>query len=86
MKSRILSADISADLAEKVEDLAHRLDKSEAWVVEQALSDWFAIRDARHAMTIEALADVDRGATVDHERVEQWAASLATSNPLKRPI
>jgi predicted transcriptional regulator len=86
MKNRILSADIPADLAEKVEELAHRLEKPQGWIVEQALSDWFALRDERRALTLEALADVDRGATADHDSVERWAASLGTSSPLTRPI
>jgi hypothetical protein len=36
-------------------------------------------------MTLEALADVDAGRTVDQEAIERWAESLETDDPQPPP-
>jgi predicted transcriptional regulator len=43
------------------------------------------LADARHAMTLEALEDVDAGRFVDQQDVKKWADSLGTSKPLPLP-
>ncbi|MTV38259.1 hypothetical protein [Duganella radicis] len=43
------------------------------------------LADARHAMTVEALSDVDGDRFVDHQDVKKWADSLGTDTPLPRP-
>ncbi|MYM65997.1 CopG family transcriptional regulator [Pseudoduganella sp. FT55W] len=43
------------------------------------------LAEARHAMTLEALEDVDAGRFVDQQDVKRWADSLGTSKPLPRP-
>ena len=85
MLTKRLSADISLSLAEKVEELADRLDRSPAWIVEQALSAWIVRDDEQRRLTLEALSDVDAGATVDHHAVRAWADSLSTDEPLAVP-
>lgn len=42
--------------------------------------------DARHHLTLEALADVDSGQLLPHQAVLAWAASLGTdtARPLPR--
>jgi predicted transcriptional regulator len=44
-----------------------------------------ALEDRRFGLTMEALADVDAGRTVDHAQVEAWIASLDTAMPLPVP-
>jgi len=85
METRVLTAHIPMPLAEKVDELALRLDRSKAWVVKQALSAWLAQEEDRHNLTLEALADVDDGAVIDHASVQAWAASLGTETPLPVP-
>jgi len=36
-------------------------------------------------MTLDGLADIDAGRTVDHEAVKAWTESLGTSNPKPLP-
>ncbi|NVM76084.1 putative transcriptional regulator [Duganella sp. SG902] len=43
------------------------------------------LADARHAMTLEGLDDVDAGRFVDQQDVKKWADSLGTNAPLPRP-
>ena len=85
MATRVLTAHVPTDLAEEVDAAARRMDRPRAWVVKEALSDWLALEAERHRMTLEALADVDAGRTVEHARVVEWMKSLRTDNPLPRP-
>lgn len=47
------------------------------WIVNQALAAWVAEEEYRYQLTLEALADVDAGRTVDHDTVRAWATSLS---------
>ncbi len=85
METRVLTAHIPMPLAEKVGELALRLDRSKTWVVKQALSAWLAQEEDRYNLTLEALAEVDKGAIIDHASVQDWAASLDKEIPLPIP-
>lgn len=76
--TKVLTAHVPLSLAEKVEAMASRLERSRGWVVKQALAAWVDQEEERHRMTLEALADVDAGRVVDHEAVQAWADSLST--------
>jgi predicted transcriptional regulator len=49
--------------------------------MKQALADWVAQEEARHRLTLEALADVDANAVIDHQSVLDWAAGLESKEP-----
>lgn len=51
----------------------------------QALTLWVDQGEQRHRLTLEALADVDAGKTIDHDEVENWIESLGTNNSLPLP-
>ena len=80
-KTRVITAHVPVTLAEKVDEVAERLDRSRGWVMREALDAWVALEEARHAMTLEALADVDAGRTVDHDAVKAWVDSLRATDP-----
>jgi predicted transcriptional regulator len=83
MPNVVLTAEVSAPLADEVERLARRLDRSQSWVVEQALGA-FVDRQARHqAMIREGMADVDAGRFVTQAEMEAWADSL---DPDRAPL
>lgn len=86
METRVLTAHVPVQLAEKVDELATRLERSRGWIVKQALADWIELEEERRRLTLEAMADVDAGNVVDQEEVEKWAASLGTDKPLPRPL
>jgi predicted transcriptional regulator len=71
-------------LAEKIDQLAVRLERSRAWIIKQALSAWVDQEEERRRLTIEALADVEAGRVIDHLAVQEWAESLSTETP--RPL
>jgi predicted transcriptional regulator len=83
--TRILTAHIPIALAEKVDAMALRLERSRGWVMKQALAAWVEQEEERHQMTLEALEDVDAGRVIDHQAVQAWAASLGTDKPLPKP-
>ena len=83
--TRVLTAHVPLPLAEKVDQMAARLDRSRGWVVKQALSTWVAQEEERFRLTQEALADVDARHVTDHAAVQAWAASLSTDEPLPAP-
>lgn len=84
MTTRVLTAHVPLPMAEKVDEIASRLDRSRGWVVKQALSAWIEQEEERRRMTLEALADVDAGAVIDHQAVQAWADSLDADDPAPR--
>lgn len=85
MTTKVLTAHVPLDLAAKVDAAAARLDRSRGWIVKQALAAWVDREDERHRMTLEALADVERGAVIDDRAVQAWADSLSSTTPLPPP-
>ena len=83
--TKVLTAHVPLPLAEKVDQLAARLERSRGWIVKQALTAWVDQEEERSCLTREALADVDAGRVIDHQAVQAWADSLGTSQPLSMP-
>ena len=83
--TKVLTAHIPLPLAEKVDQLAARLERSRGWIIKQALSSWIDQEEERSRLTREALADVDAGRVIDHQAVQAWAESLSTDTPLPVP-
>jgi predicted transcriptional regulator len=86
MKTRSVTAHVPVQLAEKVDLMAERLERSRNWIVKQALSAWIDQEEERSRLTREALADVDAGRVIDHQSVQAWADSLSSDAPLKTPL
>lgn len=83
--TRVITAHIPADMAEKIDVLAEQSDRSRGWIVRQALASLLAEEEQRHVMIQAALDSVDQGRVVKHADVKRWADSLATRNPLPLP-
>lgn len=83
--TKVLTAHVPLPLAERVDLMAERLERSRGWVMKQALSAWLDQQDERERLTREALTDVDAGRVIDHQAVQAWADSLSTDAPLPMP-
>ena len=83
--TKVLTAHVPLPLAEKVDQMAARLERSRGWIMKQALSSWIAQEEERDRLTHEALADVDAGRVIDHQAVQAWADSLGTDEPSPVP-
>lgn len=84
-ETKVLTAHVPLPLAEKIDQMAARLERSRGWVVKQALTAWVDQEEERSRLTREALADVDTGMVIDHQSVQAWAESLGTDQPLPLP-
>ena len=83
--TRVVTAHVPISLAEKVDQMAARLERSRGWIIKQALSAWIEQEEERTRLTREALADVDTGHVIDHQAVQAWADSLGGDEPLPLP-
>lgn len=84
MDTRVVTAHLPADLAEKLDGLAERLDRPRGWIVKEAIASYISLEDKRYQLTLEALADVDANRAVDHVEIEAWAAGLSKPKARKR--
>jgi len=84
-ETRVLTAHVPVPLADKVDQLADRLERSRGWIMKQALSAWIAQEEERDRLTREALTDVDADRVTDHQTVQAWADSLSADEPLPTP-
>ncbi len=85
-ETKVLTAHVPLTLADKVDAMAARLERSRGWVMKQALAAWVDLEEERHRLTLEALADVDSGSVIDDKAIRAWAESLATDEPLPPPV
>ena len=85
IETKVLTAHVPLPLAEKVDQLAARLERSRGWVMKQALSAWVDQEEERSRLTREAMDDVDAGRVIDHQAVQAWVDSLSTDTPLPVP-
>lgn len=83
--TKVLTAHVPLELADKVDQMAARMERSRGWIVKQALADWVDLEEERSRLTREAMADVDAGRVIDHQSVQAWADSLSTDKPLPVP-
>ena len=84
-ETRVITAHVPLGLAEKVDAVAARLERSRRWVMKQALAAWIDQEEERHRMTLQALDDVDAGRLIDHQTILAWADSLSAEEPLPPP-
>lgn len=85
MNTKVLTAHVPIPLAEKIDQIAARMERSRGWIVKQALSAWVDQEEERRRMTLEGMADVEAGQVVEHQSVLAWAESLSTDKPLAVP-
>lgn len=85
VETKVITAHVSLPMAEKIDELAARLERSRGWVIKQALAAWIDQEEERSRLTREALEDVDQGRVIDHQSVLAWADSLSSEQPLPVP-
>jgi predicted transcriptional regulator len=84
----ITSVRLPEDLADRVEELATKLQRSKSWVISEAVRDYVerAHGDAqRWRDTLKALDSVRAGKVIDGEAVDKWMASWGSEKELPPP-
>lgn len=77
--TKVITAHVPLPMADKVDQMAARLERSRGWIIKQALSAWLAQEEERNRLTLEALDDVTSGQVIDHQAVQAWrTASVLT--------
>jgi predicted transcriptional regulator len=82
--TRTLTAQVPVTLAEEVDALAEKLERSRQWIVKKALVAYLAREKEKHRFIQEGLDDVTAGRLVLMEDAQAWADSLGTEN--ERPV
>lgn len=87
-KTRVITAHVPEDLANKVDEIAEKMDRSKAWIVKQALSNYVAEEQAKYEMTLEAMRSVEEGRFVRHEDILKWVheTNFAAKKSQKRKV
>ncbi len=75
-ETRVITAHVPLPLAEKIDQMAERLERPRGWIMKQALSAWILQEEERDHLTQEALMEVEAGQVVDHQIVLSWADRL----------
>lgn len=70
-EGRVVTANLPDDLAERMDEVARRIDRSRSWIVREAVADWLAEEQRRFEMTLEAMKSIDEGRTFTQEEVEK---------------
>jgi predicted transcriptional regulator len=83
--TRVITAHVPVEMAEKIDELAANYDRSRGWIVKQALAAIIEQEENRHQMILEGLADVDAGRVVEQADVLKWVNSLNSDTPLPVP-
>ncbi|MFH2005204.1 MAG: CopG family ribbon-helix-helix protein [bacterium] len=76
------------DLAERLEQLAARLERAKGWVINEALREYLEraeLRQRMHEDTMEGIEALEAGETVDGDDVLTWLDSWGTPNELPPP-
>jgi predicted transcriptional regulator len=85
-ETKVVTAHLPIVLADKIDAMAERLERSRGWIMKQALAAWMDQEEERHRMTLEALDDVTAGRVIDHQAIQAWADNLSSGNPLPSPV
>jgi predicted transcriptional regulator len=83
--TKVLTAHVPLPMAEKIDLIAERLERSRGWIMKQALSTWIEQEEEHDRLTREAMDNIDAGSVIDHKSVEKWADSLSTDKPMRAP-
>ncbi|SAL62602.1 Ribbon-helix-helix protein, copG family [Caballeronia udeis] len=82
---RTMTAHVDDVLAERVDELAKRLDRPRGWLISKALEQFVELEDTRDRLTRDGMASLRAGAGIPHAEVKAWAESLNTDKPLPLP-
>ncbi len=75
-KTSVITARIDADLSDRLDALAARLDRSRAWIMAKAIERFVDEETAFHAFIQEGVDAADRGEVYSQEEMEAWVEGL----------
>lgn len=85
MSSTPFSVRLDAELKARLEKQAEREDRSAAYIVQQALSNYLDTQESIYAEMKRAVEEADKGVFVSWEATRRWMDSWDTENELPPP-
>jgi predicted transcriptional regulator len=79
----VTSIRLQSDLEKSLEEMAHRMNRSKNWLINQAVREFLqreALEQQRWRETLEALESADKGKVVEGETVHAWLESWGEDN------
>lgn len=83
-KPLAVSVQLEPALDDQVAEIAAAMDRSKAWVIEQAVKEFVAVRDWQAAAIDEGIRAADQGRVAEHDDVAAWVASW--DGPDEKPM
>lgn len=79
---------LQAEVEQRLEALADRLNRSKGWIINQALAEFIEkqqLEQERWKQTLEAMESVAQGKAVDASAVHDWLRSWGSENEQDGP-
>jgi RHH-type rel operon transcriptional repressor/antitoxin RelB len=87
MSSTTVSVRIESAAKKRLEKLAKSTGRSRSFLAAEAINEYLDLNEWQVAGVQRAMASLDRGEGVAHERVKEWVSSWNSNNSNKeRPI
>jgi RHH-type rel operon transcriptional repressor/antitoxin RelB len=84
MRAATTTVRVDPEVKRRLEELAKTTGRSPAVLATEAINDYLDVNEWQIAGINQAIASLDRGEGVSHQRVKDWVASWGS--PQERPI
>ena len=84
----VTSIRLNAEVEAPLENLAHKLDRSKNYIINQAIKEFVqrqSMEDSRWEDTLMALNSIKKGKTIDGNQVAMWLESWGTDKEILPP-
>ena len=84
----VTSVRLQPEIENPLEELAHKLDRSKNYLINQAIKEFLArktLEDKKWNETLEALDSVKSNRVVEEQDVNEWLDSWGKDNEIKPP-
>jgi RHH-type rel operon transcriptional repressor/antitoxin RelB len=85
MSSTTVSVRIDSDIKKRLEKLAKSTGRSRSFLAAEAINEYLDLNEWQVAGIRKAVASLDRGEGVPHERVKEWVNSWGSKNEQLAP-
>ena len=84
MRSTTFTVRVDQSVKKRLEKLAENTGRSRSYLAAEAINEYLDVNEWQVAGIKRAIASLDRGEAVPHERVKDWVASWGSNS--ERPI
>jgi RHH-type transcriptional regulator, rel operon repressor / antitoxin RelB len=84
-ETSVITIRIPQQMQDRLDRLAETTRRSRNFHATEAIAEYIALNEWQIERIKEGIRDADAGQTVPHVKVKEWARSLRTEKPLRRP-